>query len=160
MEITLTYADLYAIVERSLSIIGKRTTDENGNRLFTDITLGSRETGLIHDYFRQAVIDLTVELSGFITDGNETTITLTFPSNHNTALEPFIIDSCKAYCTSFALYSWFTVTAPSIAEKYLGDCKRQLAAAIRLSHEKKAPEAASCYADVTGTVTDNSLHHE
>ncbi len=154
MVITLTYADLYDTVERSLSIIGKRSTDDNGNRLFTDITLGSRETVLIHDYFRQAVIDLSTETAAFITAGSETAITLSFPTNYNSALETFIQDSCKAYCVSFALYSWFTVTAPRIAEKYLADCNRQLKAVIRLIHDKKAPEApATKPTDISTTVT-------
>lgn len=307
MNITLSYADLQATVERSLSVIGKRSTDDNGKRIFTDITLGSREKEIIHDFFRQAVIDLSAETAAFITaesttngnntsatrqisfwtnqapsnftsqvtengqllynyesrklykftltflynqyapsatdlfkyngrfyksvnntptpltaeevaaltdaqkaaakvvisynaglpqpteadiyvihnnslyrsrrvvdfseetiltnvtyytptgyayqwqygtmqrviDGNDeaVSITLTFPTNHNSILEKFIHDSCKAYCVSYALYSWFTVTAPRIAGKYLEDCKRQLSAVIRLVYDKKAPQA-------------------
>lgn len=139
MDINLTYADLYETVERSLSIIGKRSSDDNGNRLFTDITLSSRETGIINDYFRQAVIDLSAETAAFITAGTDESITLTFPSNHNAALNPFIADSCKAYCVSYALYSWFIVTAPRIAEKYQADCARQLSVIIRLCNDKQAP---------------------
>lgn len=150
MNITLTYEALYATVDRSLSVIGKRSTDDDGNLLFTDITLSSREVPIIHDYFRQAAIDLAAGLSGFITAGSDTSITLAFPSNHNAALDSFIQKSCEAYCTSFALYSWFTVTAPRIAEKYQTDCNRQLSAVIRLSHEKLAPNGT---ADILSTST-------
>ena len=141
MTITLTYTSLYDIVERSLSIIGKRSTDDKGNLIFTDITLGSRETELINDFFRQAVIDLSAETAALITAGTETSITLTMPNNHNSALETFIQKSCEAYCVSYALHSWFTITAPRIADKYLEDCKRQLAAVIRLVYDKEAPTA-------------------
>lgn len=324
MNVTLTYTELYDTVERSLSVIGKRSTDDNGNRLFADITLGSREVPLIYDYFRQAVIDLATELSAFITEtedsqqestvnasvqisfwtdqntsqfleqvtrsgqylykynehllyvsavtypfntvspgasdlftheGNyyrwnngltqltaeqvealadeekeaahvlsyfnvnpatitensagiyayynnnvystqrvvafvaispqadilyyapngmaylwqygtmqrtianndgQTSVTLSFPTNHESSLNTFITKSCKAYCVSYALHSWFTVTAPRLSDKYLKDCTRQLAAVIRLSHEKKAPEApATSYEQISGTVTQN-----
>lgn len=140
MDITIDYGSIAKTVERQLSIVGKRSTDENGKRLFTDITLGTNEKELLNDYIRQAVIDLTTETAAFISSqlGN-TTITLTFPDNHNDQLDPFIQDSCDAYCVSFALWSWFTITAPRIADRYLEDCKRQLSAIIRLIHDKKAP---------------------
>lgn len=160
MNVTLTYTELYDTVERSLSVIGKRSTDDNGNRLFADITLGSREVPLIYDYFRQAVIDLATELSAFVTEVKDVqqgeSVTLSFPTNHESSLNTFITKSCKAYCVSYALHSWFTVTAPRLSDKYLKDCTRQLAAVIRLSHEKKAPEAsATSYEQITGTVTQN-----
>jgi len=151
MTVTLNYTTLAETVDRQLSIIGKRSTDDNGNLLFKDITLGTREKDLITDYIRQAVIDFSVETAAFITaEVPDTSITLTFPSNHNAVLESFIQQSCNAYCVSYTLYSWFTVTAPRIAEKYLDDCKRQLAAVIRLVNEKKAPTGTS---DVLSTTT-------
>lgn len=143
MDITLTYSSLAEVVDRQLSIVGKRSTDENGKLLFADITLGSKEKSLIEDYIRQAVIDITTEMSAFVTAGSMTQVTLTFPTNHKPALETFIQQSCEAYCVSFALYSWFTVTAPRIADKYLGDCKRQLSAVIRLTNEKGAPQGST-----------------
>lgn len=149
---TFDYTALYGKVSRSLSIIGKRSTDENGNRLFADITLGTNEKGIIEDYFRQAVIDLVTELEAFITAENGDTITITMPSNHNSALEKFIGNSCDEYCVSYALYSWFTVSAPRIADKYLGDMKRQLSAVIRLVNEKEAPTGSADIVSSTSTV--------
>ena len=139
--INIDYGSIAKTVERQLSIVGKRSTDENGKLIFTDITLGTNEKELLNDYIRQAVIDLTTETAAFISSqlGN-TSITLTFPGNHNSVLDTFIQQSCDAYCASFALWSWFTITAPRIADRYLEDCKRQLAAIIRLTHDKKAPE--------------------
>jgi len=152
MNITLNYSNLAAVVDRQLSIVGKRSTDEEGKRLFTDITLGTREKALIDDYIRQAVIDISTETAALITAGSMTAITLTFPSNHNSVLETFIQQSCEAYCVSFALWSWFTITAPRIADRYLDDCKRQLASIIRLTNEKKAPAAGHDIVSSTSTV--------
>lgn len=159
MNITIDYPTLYATVARSLSIIGKRSTDDNGNLLFKDITVGTNEESIFNDYFRQAVIDLAAELSGFIVAASSDNITfcLDLPSNHSEAVEPFIQQSCKAYCVSYALFSWFTVTAPRISQKYNGDCSRQVNALIRLVHEKNPPESSELtYADISGEVILNT----
>lgn len=157
MTVTLNYSDLAGIVDRQLSIVGKRSTDDQGNLLFKDITLGSREKELIDDFIRQAVIDLSAETAAFITEGSDTGFTLTFPTNHNVKLDTFIQQSCKTYCVSFVLWSWFTITAPRIADRYQDDCKRQLSAVIRLIHDKKAPEAAAGVSpvDISTNVTNS-----
>ena len=144
MTVNINYETLFSVVSRALSIIGKRSVDDKGNLLFKDITIGSNEKPIVTDYFRQAVIDLATESSAFITASvADTSVTLTFPSNHNAALDPFIQQACDAYCVSFVLYSWFTVTAPRIAGLYLDDKNRQLKSLIRLIHEKKSPAAAT-----------------
>lgn len=153
MNITIDYTALYAVVERSLSVIGKRSTDDQGNQLFTDVTLGTREQPIVTDYIREAVIDLAAELSAFITAESGTAITITLPSNHNTALEGFVSKSCEAYCVSYALYSWFSVTAPRLVEKQLGNMNRQLAALVRLIHEKKAPVGSQDILETSTNVT-------
>ena len=159
MNVTLTFSTLQEKVSRSLSIIGKRAKDENGKLLFEDITLGSREQELILDYLRQAIIDLSAELAAKITgvtDGTlltTKTITLTFPDNYNSSLDQFIIQSCNEYCVSYALYSWFTVTMPTLAEKYLADCTRQMGVLHRITHEKRQPtQSSQTYEDVNGEV--------
>lgn len=142
MDITINYSTLYNKVARSLSVIGKRIVDENGNTLFGDITLSSRETEIMTDFFKQAVIAITAETASFVSGSKpNTSITLTFPDNHNRDLDPFIQDACDEYCVSYALYSWFVVTEPKIAEKYNADSVRQLAVINRHIHEKNAPSA-------------------
>ena len=150
MQITLNYTDLYDIVERSLSIIGKRSADDQGNLLFEAITLGSREKELITDYIKQSAVWLATETSSFITASTVNSVTLTFPSNHNANLDVFIEQACKDYCVAYALYSWFTITLPRLSEKYQGDCSRDIATIIRLANDKKAPEGS---ADVLSTST-------
>lgn len=156
MQKTFDFTALYGKVSRSLSIIGKRSIDDQGNLLFKDITLGSNEKEIIEDYLRQAVIDIVTELDAFITaQSGDTQITVTLPTNHNSNLDTFIGNSCDEYCVSFALYSWFNITAPRIAAKYLEDCKRQLAAVIRLAHEKQPPTSStSSPLDISATVTE------
>lgn len=321
--ITLDYNSLYELVERSLSVIGKRSIDDKGELLFRDITLGSREKKIVFDFFATAFIDLCAELGKFITaqmetvsgitsfiyttfwtdqaassfvnqitatgqylykydsgdlyvsslsfpfstiapatnalfvyqetyykwnsgltqltdeevaeltdeqkaaattltyynedptsvtasqadvylyyngsvykssrnasfssasipagaaivdpqgrayvrEGNQlinvptetaesVSLTITVPDNWNTALLVSLTQSLKGYCVAYALYSWFVITAPRIADKYLEDCKRLLAASIRLVHEKKEPAAASVSpVDISVTTTTSN----
>lgn len=157
MVITLDYTALQAKVERSLSVIGKRMTDDKGERLFTDITVSTKEKEIISDFFRQAVIDLAAELTAFITASTGTTVTIDLPSNHSSALDPFVTNSCEAYCVSYALASWFNVTAPRLTEKYTADCTRQIAAIVRLIHDKRAPQSAgSSPLDISTTVVTSN----
>lgn len=152
MYMTITFAtnDIRPAIERSLSIIGKRSTDDNGNLMFRDITIGSKEQDIITDYIQEAIIDLSDILSAHITASTDTTITITLPSTHNTDLQPFIQKACKAYCVSYSLASWFNVTAPRLTAKYEANCQKQSAAVIRLIHEKQAPQGDT---DVLGTST-------
>lgn len=153
MVITLNYTALQAKVERSLSVIGKRTVDDKGELLFRDITVSTREKEIVTDYFRQAVIDLAAELTAFISASTDTTITIDLPTNHSNALDAFITQSCEAYCVSYALASWFNVTAPRLTEKYTADCTRQIAALVRVIHDKRAPQSAgSSPVDISTTV--------
>jgi hypothetical protein len=153
MVITLDYTALQAKVERSLSVIGKRTVDDKGELLFRDITVSTREKEIINDYFRQAVIDLAAELTAFISASTDTTITIDLPTNHSSALDTFITKSCEEYCVSYALASWFNVTAPRLTDKYTADCTRQSAALVRIIHDKRAPSSASSSpVDISTTV--------
>lgn len=140
MQITISYDSLYATVSRSLSIIGKRSVDDQGNLLFKDITLSSIEKEIVYDYFEQAVVDIANETAAFITNSYSDAIVLSFPGNHNDSLDVFIQRAASTYIVSHALYSWLFITAPRIAPRYLEDCKRQMTAIIRLINEKKAPE--------------------
>lgn len=76
-------------------------------------------------------------LAGNTTEGIK--LTVTTPDNWNSALDLSVRQSLFNYCVAYALYSWFTITAPRIAEKYLADTGRQLSALRMLIHEKKPP---------------------
>jgi len=321
MTLTLDFGTLYGIVERSLSVIGKRSIDDNGNLLFKDITLGSREKAIISDYFTNAFVDLCAELKQYITaevnsiegvtslvytdfwtnqaasnytsqitrsgqnlynystdtlyvsslsfpfsvtsmstgavllyngtyykfngsaavrmtaeeiaaltpstpvtvldymntnpstvtanaadryayyngalykssrsasfsqtsipsgaalvdprgrvytrSGNviteipsgidgAVTLTVTMPDNWNQSLQLSLQQALTNYCVSYALHSWFTITAPRIADKYVADMTRSLTAVIRLAHEKTAPTGSADIVSSTSTsVTSN-----
>lgn len=145
MDIIISQPSISATVSRSLSIIGKRAVDDNGNLLFKDITLGSNETDLIGDYISNAVTALVTELGGFVSSYTPEAdkLTVTLPSNHNSQLDPFIKKSFINYVVAYCLYSWFTITAPKIADKYQGDMTMQLKSLIRMMNEKNAPSKLS-----------------
>lgn len=156
MNITLTFETLFGTMSRSLSIIGKRSVDEEGNLLFKDITIGTNEKLIAEDFMNVAANMLAAELSGFVT-GNTGGVVVSFPSNHNSALDTFIQRTAQAYCVAYMLYSWFVITAPKIAEKYLTEADSQLKAIIRMVHEKNEPTAsAQDYTNVNGQITHNT----
>lgn len=161
MDITINFTNLYTTVARSLSIIAKRSVDDNGESTFKNITLGTREVDIISDYLRQAAIDVATELSAFITASTDTSVTITMPDNYNSSLQPFVQKSYDAYCVSYALYSWLFITAPRLAEKYSGDCTRQIQALVVLLHQKKSPTpVASSPLDINTNVETISEFEE
>lgn len=128
MDITINYTEIYSVVERSLSVIGKRSTDENGNRLFTDITLGTREKEIAYDYFRSAIVALAADLRQYVTfetfSATSFTVRISLYEDHNEHLEPTITQAIKDYIVAYALFSWFVITAPRLQEKYMVESER------------------------------------
>lgn len=145
MNITLNYSDLYGVVERSLSVIGKRSVDEAGNRLFDNITLGSREVPLIHDYFRSAIVGLAAELREYVTletlSQGSFVFGITPYADTNPNLETTITQAIKDYIVAYALYSWLTVSAPRISEKYLSDANAQKSYIIAQVYHRQRPSS-------------------
>lgn len=146
MQITLSYTDLYGVVERSLSIIAKRSIDDQGNRLFENITLGTREKTLMYDYFRSAIVGLAADLRQYVTLETPNTetynITITLYDDANPALTATTEQAMKDYIVAYALYSWFTVTAPRISEKYLADANAQKSFIIAQVFHRQRPAAS------------------
>ena len=105
MVVTLDFLVLTATVKRSLSIIGKRSVDDNGTLLFKDITLGSLEEPILADFYKDAVIQLKTQTEYFSSSTSDTSITLDFPANHPEGNDTAIRDAFAAYCVSYALYS-------------------------------------------------------
>lgn len=83
---------------------------------------------------------------------NEIELVVTVPDNWNSALTLSFRQALYNYCIAFALHSWFTITAPHIAEKYLHDTQRQIVSALQLIHEKKSPITSTSFTNPTGTV--------
>lgn len=82
------------------------------------------------------------------------TLTVTVPDNWNSALQTSLRQALYNYCVSYAIFSWFTITAPHIAEKYLLDTRRQMDTIIMQIHEKKKTECTvASMTDPTGGVS-------
>lgn len=140
MQASFTYSELYDTFSRSLSIIGKRATDDKGELIFKDITLSSREEVLAHDYFSQAAIDIASAISDAINAFNTTPTGFSLTVRIcNEALGPVIKKAFEDYCVSHALYSWFNVTAPTISERYLADRNRRMGTILTLVYSKQPP---------------------
>ena len=141
MEIIINFSTLTETVKRTLSVIGKHYVDAEGNPKYKDITLGSNEEPLLTDYFKTALVVLKTKTERFSSSTSDTTITLSFPSNHPTGNDTTIRDAFSAYCVSYALYSWLLVTAPTLAGKYLEDATMMQNSIIRLVYTKMPPKS-------------------
>lgn len=144
MDIVINYSDISEIVERSLSIIGKRSIDEQGNLLFKDITIGTREKGILSDYYRSAIMHLAAELRQFVSleapIGDTYTFTLALYADANPDLEDSIKQAVTEYIVAYALYSWFTVSAPRLYQKYLTDSQNALSYLTYQVFNRKRPD--------------------
>ena len=129
MQIILDYNELYGVMERSLSIIAKRSVDDQGSPIYDNITLGSREKELAYDFFRTAIVALAADMRMYVTLESSTTtsytITINLYPDTNVSLENTIRQAVKDYIVAYALYSWFTVTSPRLTEKYQADAESQ-----------------------------------
>lgn len=145
MQTILNYTELYAVVERSVSIIAKRSVDDQGNHLFDNITLGSRETEIINDYFRSAIVSLAADLRQYVTleqaSTSSYTIAITLYPDYNNKLENTIVQAIKDFMVAYALYSWFTISAPRIADKYLSDANAQKSYIIAQVFHRQRPSS-------------------
>ena len=63
MRINIDFTDLFDIVRRSLSVIGKRSVDDQGNPLFKDITIGTNEREVVNDWLTLGMSNLVTEVS-------------------------------------------------------------------------------------------------
>ncbi len=143
MQITINYLELYGVVERSLSIIAKRSVDENGNRLFTDITLGSREVELVNDYIRSAIVHIAAELREYVIletpSASSFVLNIALYNDANPHLDKTISQAVKDYIVAYALYSWFNVSAPRLYEKYLADANAMKSFIITQVYHRQRP---------------------
>jgi hypothetical protein len=79
-------------------------------------------------------------------------LVVTSPDNWNSAQQLALRQSLYNYCVSYALFSWFTVTAPHISQKYLQDSQRQILTIMDMVHEKNpSQESPYSYNDINGT---------
>lgn len=68
-------------------------------------------------------------------------VNLILADDYNEALDITLQQALHDYCAAYTLYSWFTVTSPRLAEKYLNDAIAQRSYFISLVfHRKTTPE--------------------
>lgn len=129
--LSVTRADIYVIYNDSVY-------KSSRNCSFTSVTPASDTLYYAPDNLEyQWIYGSMQRLAGNTSEG--LTLTLTTPANWNNALEFSVTQALSNYCVAYALHSWFTITAPKIAEKYQADAMRQLTALRILIHEKTPP---------------------
>lgn len=166
MNITLDFGSLYDIVARSLSIIGKRANDKEGNNIFGNITLGSAEKKIVCDFFANAFTEICGTLGRFLTSEIRTsssfsdTAQIDFWSNQTPSTNVitrdgqllYRYDQLKLYRSNLSYPFGSHTTSPTDVFKY-GDAyydntltqiteptEEQMAAALTLDYFGEDPE--------------------
>lgn len=174
MEMKFSRQDIINEVERSISIIGKRAVDANGNRIFSFVTLGSGEKGLLSDYVDSAVVNIaaatreffeyktcTCETENTTAESTDTTAEATdlvefgFRTDADANLSLPLSAACQKYIVGYCLYSWFTVVQRPLAEKYLAECTAALTCIMSmLRHREKPSVYVNPLAGYNSTITE------
>lgn len=151
MDITLQFSTLAEAVNRSLAIVAKRMRNEDGKTVFSDMTLSTAEQPLLYDYFRDAIVLLNTTTQHFITDTlfsdemETPSVTLTFPNNHNNAMNTTITVALTSFCVAYAVYAWLSVVNPAIVKRYEEAMQEKLDALVQLIFHKAPPQSSYTY---------------
>ena len=151
MNITLQFSTLAEAVNRSLAIVAKRMRNEDGKTVYDDITLSTAEQPLLYDYFREAIVLLNTTTQHFITDTlfsdemETPSVTLTFPNNHNNAMNTTITVALTSFCVAYAVYAWLSVVNPGIVKRYEEAMQEKLDALVQLIFHKAPPQSSYTY---------------
>lgn len=143
INISVTSSTLKEKVKRSLSIIGKRAVDANGNNIFEQITLSTNEEPILDDFFAAAIAAIAADLRKIATLASANsgyTLTLDNPRIHATRLTVALKTAVDNYMVAYALFSWFVVTAPKIADKYRVEADNHRALILAMALEKEPPK--------------------
>lgn len=165
INISVTSSALKEKVKRSLSIIGKRAVDVNGNNIFEQITLSTNEEPILDDFFAAAIAAIAADLGKIATLASANsgyTLTLDNPRIHPTRLTVALQAAVDNYMVAYALFSWFVVTAPKIAEKYKVEADNHRAFILTIALEKEPPKTneadfISSVSTSVSTTTDSTI---
>lgn len=138
--ITLDYAKITDTVTRTLSVIGKRAADANGNSLYDVVTLGSNELPILHDYIRTAALAMLSAASSLFRETSESDDGISLVSCGGYSLhhrKDQLMRFAEGYAVAYSLARWLSIALPAQAELYAADAQQQLARFAKLA---KAPE--------------------
>lgn len=148
-----TYSGLRPDIERHLSVIGKRATNNAGENIFSKITLSSAEWTILTQYMQQASQNVVAVIEQFVSGYTETDTGVSFNVTNTRWNDPntpsFVATfspAYKKYVVMYTLAEYLSMNFPEYAKKYYDAAQQALTAIIRLVFFK-APVPES---DATG----------
>lgn len=163
LTINYSYASLITDIKKLLSVIGKRTKTNDGQDLFSQVTLSSVEEPVLNGYIHSANEKITNLFREFITDTTSTITTFSFTfentrwrrdSDKTSPLLNGLSSGVKGFIVSFAVSEILAPNFPQLAEKFANDAKMHLDSLSKLIYYKMAPEqSTSDYSSISGSVT-------
>ena len=165
MNITVAIPSLDTAVKRQLSVIGKRATVHDASPSeqkpsFYDITPSSAEDDTLHDFYTDAIVLLNTTSQYFITASTAPTpadpstgssasasgvVTLSFPTNHNYAMNTTITVAFTSFLVAYAVYAWLSIVNPALVKRYEEAMREKLQSLIQLIFHKSPPQQGYSY---------------
>jgi len=147
MNIQVNILTLDQAVNRQLAAIGKRARNAEGKSIFSDITPSSAEIETIHDFYADAVTLLNTTSQYFVEATTTPTedgqaigvVTLTFPNNHNIAMNTTLVVAFTTFLVAYAVYAWLSIVNPAATERYQQAMREKLEALIQIIFHKTPP---------------------
>ena len=147
MNIQVNISDLDKTTRRKLANIAKRTRAEDGSLVFADVAPSEKEMETLHDFYADAVTLLNTTSQYFVTATTTPTadgqavgmVTLTFPTNHNEAMNTTLIAAFSTFLVAYAVYAWLAIVNPAATERYQQAMREKLEALIQIIFHKTPP---------------------
>lgn len=143
--ITVNYSDLKSEVRRSLSIIGKRAADKQGNVLFASVTLSSAEEDILKSYLKEAMesfVSNFADLAVCYMDNDFNVNIVLTRRRAKTGQVDAVASNFKSYASAYVTYQVTSVTATDIAKKYAESMTDKLNEAIKLIYAVEPPTSS------------------
>lgn len=121
---TLSISIVKATVISEISLVTTYQAGRNKNvpEDFSRVNVSDADVSILDKYWNECIAEIDKELKMFITDNttddDEYAMSLTMPSNYDSAMDSSINTSLKTYVVNAILSKWFAITDPTSSERY------------------------------------------
>lgn len=157
--ITITYSSVIEAIKRHLSYMGKRSTDQRGNNMFSDVTLSSLEQPLLHQYIDAAIQNVIAVATPFIHQYTHTQTQHEFVventrwgTSSGDLFDGAFVDGVTTYCVLYTVGEYLGMAHGDYAKKYYDDAAQRLDALQRLLYFKAPQTCSDSYETVNGEI--------
>jgi hypothetical protein len=161
--ISISYQDIKTKILRNLAVLGKRSTDSEGNSTFSKVTVSSKEEPLLSDFVHNAVHNVIAAIPDLVHEFTEDDATASFKvtntrwkiSNGDDFAKAFSL-SVVSYCVASAVADYYSMYFGEQSEYYNLKAARMMKDILSLCYFKQpaiseVDPISGCSAEVTNS---------